>query len=50
VNGVDFSIVLDSDSMGVGTCALSWASGEALDSRGLVTGDVFLLTYPTDEA
>jgi hypothetical protein len=49
VNGVDFSIVLDSDSMGVGTCDLSWANGEALDSVGLVAGDVFLLTYPTDE-
>jgi hypothetical protein len=50
VNGVDFSIILDSDSLGIGTCALSWASGEALDSVGLVTGDVFLLTYPTDAA
>jgi hypothetical protein len=48
VNGVDFSIVLDSDSQGVGTCDLSWANSEALDSVGLVAGDVFLLTYPTD--
>jgi hypothetical protein len=50
VNGVDFNIVLDSDSQGIGTCALSWANGEALDSVGLAEGDVFLLTYPTDAA
>jgi hypothetical protein len=49
VNGVDYSIVLDSDGQGNGVCALSWANGEALDSIGLVAGDVFLLTYPTDE-
>ena len=48
VNGVDFSIVLDSDGQEAGTCALSWANSEALDSVGLVAGDVFLLTYPTD--
>jgi len=47
VNGDDFEILLNSDGNNIGTCALSWDS-KGLDSVGLLVGDVFILTYPTD--